>query len=161
VIRLLLSTVGGLGLLRLAPGTWGSLPPVIVAVALTPAGPTAIIITMAVLAVVSSILCVVLAPWYESHFGRTDPGEVVIDEVAGMSLCLLAVAALSPDAFVWPKVILTGVMCFVLFRVLDITKPPPIGQLQEAPHGWGVLIDDLAAGLIAALFAWIIIGWVY
>ncbi len=70
-----------------------------------------------------------------------DDGRIVIDEAAGMSLALLA----APRG--WTYALLT----FVGFRVFDIVKPPPVGRLQRIPGGWGVMLDDLAAGALAGL----------
>ncbi len=150
--RLLLATAGGLGLLRPAPGTWGSLPPAVLAVALSPIGWTAVVVAMAALAVVGSICCIALAPWYTQHFGRPDPGEVVCDEVAGMALCL---ALLPWDGVSMSRALLLSAAGFILFRLLDILKPPPIMQIQRLPGGWGVLADDLLAGLAAAGIIWL------
>lgn len=74
--------------------------------------------------------------------GSKDPSHVVIDEVAGQSLALLAA-----PVFGW-KYALTS---FILFRALDIVKPPPVRQLERLPHGWGIMMDDVAAGVIACL----------
>ncbi len=71
--------------------------------------------------------------------GSRDPGWVVSDEVAGQ---LLAAAGLAEP--------LRLVQAFVLFRILDVAKPFPIGRLQKLPGGWGILADDLAAAAIAA-----------
>jgi phosphatidylglycerophosphatase A len=75
----------------------------------------------------------------ERTLGTTDPGPVVIDEVMGM--CVTLVAA----PFSWQ----TGLAGFVLFRVFDIVKPPPARQLERAHGGWGIMLDDLAAGVYA------------
>ena len=78
----------------------------------------------------------------ETELGRDD-GRIVVDEVAGMGLALVAV----------PHTLAGAGIAFVLFRVLDIWKPPPIARAQDLPGGWGVMADDLAAGLAAALLA--------
>jgi phosphatidylglycerophosphatase A len=84
--------------------------------------------------------------------GRKDPGLIVIDEIAGMTLSVLLVP-------LTPAVLLAG---FVLFRVFDVVKPFPAGWSQEIPGGAGVMIDDLIAGLYAlAVLAgsrWVL-GW--
>lgn len=69
-----------------------------------------------------------------------DDGRIVIDEVVGMGLALLA----TPRT--WAGV---GI-AFLLFRFLDIAKPPPVGRLQRVRGGWGVMLDDVAAGVLAA-----------
>lgn len=78
----------------------------------------------------------------ETQLGRDD-GRIVVDEVAGMGLASIAV----------PHTLAGAGIAFALFRVLDIWKPPPIGRAQDLPGGWGVMADDLAAGLAAALLA--------
>ena len=84
----------------------------------------------------------------ERYFGKTDPGHVVIDEVAGMLLTLL-----------WLPVTWVGTLVgFLTFRVFDIIKPFPAGAAERLPRGWGVMADDLVAGvyahLVVRLMAW-------
>ena len=84
----------------------------------------------------------------ERYFGKTDPGHVVIDEVAGMLLTLL-----------WLPVTWVGALVgFLAFRVFDIIKPFPAGAAERLPRGWGVMADDLVAGvyahLVVRLMAW-------
>ena len=74
----------------------------------------------------------------ERALGTTDPGPVVIDEVMGM--CVTLVGA----PLTWP----TALAGFLLFRVFDIVKPPPARQLERAHGGWGIMLDDLAAGRV-------------
>ena len=71
--------------------------------------------------------------------GRKDPGFVVVDEVAGQWVALLNCPA---D---WRH----GLIALVLFRLCDITKPFPARQLEALPDGWGIVFDDVAAGLYA------------
>jgi len=71
--------------------------------------------------------------------GREDPGFVVIDEVAGQWIALLG----SPPN--WRH----ALIALVLFRIFDITKPFPARQLERLPGGWGIVFDDVAAGLYA------------
>jgi phosphatidylglycerophosphatase A len=99
---------------------------------------------MVLVAIVSSIICVALGPFAEKHFGKKDPGQVTIDEWAGQAVALLGLPVAS-GAGLW----ITVAAAFVAFRVFDIVKPPPARQLEKLPHGWGVLLDDLAAGVYA------------
>ncbi len=85
---------------------------------------------------------IVFADQAESVLGHDD-GRIVIDEALGMGIAVLAV----PPTAAWTAA------AFVLFRFFDIVKPPPIGRLQEVPGGRGVVLDDLAAGVVAALLA--------
>jgi phosphatidylglycerophosphatase A len=74
----------------------------------------------------------------EKFFGRTDPGQVVVDEVVGQMLTFL----LLPHAtWIW---LIGG---FMLFRVFDIVKPFPARQAERIPRGWGIMLDDVLAGL--------------
>lgn len=147
-----LITVFGLGAMRPFPGTWGSLPPVIVAALLALSVPVeargwVLAGAMLALLLVFSGACVVQGDAAEARFGRKDPSNAVADEVAGQSLVFLLLphAALATPA----RAAATLFAGFVLFRVLDILKPPPARQLQRVPAGWGILLDDLAAGAYA------------
>ena len=71
--------------------------------------------------------------------GRKDPQFVVVDEVAGQWIALLGCP------IEWRH----ALICFVLFRLFDMTKPPPVRQLENLPEGWGIVFDDVAAGLYA------------
>jgi phosphatidylglycerophosphatase A len=73
--------------------------------------------------------------------GLKDPQLVVIDEVAGQLVALIAV----------PLAWKTSLAGLILFRVLDILKPPPVRQLERLPEGFGIVVDDLAAGLYALM----------
>lgn len=147
-MKRLLASCFGLGRLPIAPGTWGSLPPTIIFVLLGYFG-TSVPLTaavMAVLVVVGCIVCVKCGPAVIAATGKEDPGEIVADEFAGQALTFLAGGLLWADQ-IW----LTAAGGFLLFRLFDIVKPPPARRLEKLPAGWGVLADDLAAGLYAAI----------
>lgn len=120
-----------------APGTAGSALALPLAAALCVAGPA---IHAAALAVVT-LAAVPAAGVVASRLGRHDPACVVIDEVAGMILTLLFVP------FSWFAV----VAGFLLFRAMDIVKPFPGRRLERLPGGWGIVADDLMAGIYANL----------
>lgn len=165
-LRLFLLTGFGLGLMPLAPGTWGSLPPVIVVIALLAGGATTLImnITLAAIAIAFSAICVISTPWAEAHFGRKDPGNVVSDEIAALAMVYMflpwrvgvdsggafdfAGEFLASPGFWNISIIIAG---FILFRIFDITKPPPARALEKLPAGWGMLLDDLMAGVYAMI----------
>lgn len=171
-------TTFGLGNLRPAPGTWGSLPPVMLAGIFVLSGVLPVDVTgrdctdtfvwcgaMALIAVVFSIACVHFGDYAEVVVGK-DPSCVVADETAGMALTL----ALMP--WWWIQDFVAGhasnallgqatvqrlefvALAFVLFRLMDIFKPWPAYQLQNVPAGWGILLDDLVAGVYAAAAMW-------
>ena len=149
----------GLGLLPLAPGTWGSLPVAIVFGLMCHLGTSSILIsiTMAVLALAGSIICVKFAPAAIAATGNTDPREVVADELAGQAVTFLAAPLLSPEILSIRQIWIITAGGFLLFRLFDIVKPCPIRKLEKLPEGWGVLADDLLAGVYAAIVLQIII----
>jgi phosphatidylglycerophosphatase A len=76
--------------------------------------------------------------------GEKDPRDVVIDEVAGQAIALIP-AALDPATYA---------IAFALFRLFDIAKPWPVNAAQRLPRGYGVVIDDVIAGVYAAILVW-------
>jgi len=136
----LVATFFGVGRLHPGPGTWGSAVTVLLWAALAYLiradlrAPLAIVLAIIVIAI-----GIPAASQVSRASGRKDPQFVVIDEVAGQLIALIA-APLSWKAF------LCG---FFLFRVFDILKPPPVRQLERLPVGTGIVLDDVAAGLYA------------
>lgn len=136
-LALAFASAGYAGFFPIAPGTAGSAVGLALWWGLRAAGAS-----MAVeLAVVALLLVVgaVAATRAEAALGTTDPGPVVIDEVMGMGVTLIAAP------LTWG----TAILGFLLFRLFDIVKPPPARQLEKAHGGWGIMLDDLAAGLYA------------
>ncbi len=151
--RRLTTSCLGLGWLPVAPGTWGSLPPVVVFAVLAQlhvAAP-AMAAIMAAIVALASLACVAFVPAVAAVAGGTDPGEIVADEVAGQAMAFLVAAWFLPPDISLKQVLLVGGLGFFLFRILDITKPWPIRVLEKLPQGWGVLADDLLAGFLAGL----------
>lgn len=149
-VREALLTVLGLGRLRPAPGTWGSAAAVAfcLGVLWSRPSPASITATMIAVAVFFSVVCIVLGRWSEAHFGQEDPPQVVADEVAGQSVALLFLPwHTAGDGTLWNLALAGGALA--AFRFFDILKPPPIRQIQRAPAGWGILLDDLLAGAAA------------
>jgi phosphatidylglycerophosphatase A len=136
----LLATFFGVGLLRPGPGTWGSAATVVlwwlVAHGIAPSWQPILAILLAALAVAVGIPA---ATQVSRASGLKDPQFVVIDEVAGQLITLIA----APVAW---KSLLLG---FILFRGFDIVKPPPVRQLEHLSEGYGIVLDDVAAGLYA------------
>jgi len=143
----LIATWFGVGLLRGAPGTWGSLAALPCAAAIYfLAGPWGL--------AVATGLVVLAGVWasqrYAAALARGDPGAVVVDEVAGQWLALLPLP-LDP---VWYA------LAFALFRLFDIAKPWPIGWIdRKVAGGAGIMADDLAAGLAAGALAFALFSW--
>lgn len=147
-MKRLLTSCFGLGLLPLAPGTWGSLPPTLIFILLYYFNVSAavIMIVMSAIVIAASTVCVLFAPVIAAAKGKRDPGEVVVDEVAGQAVVFLITAA-----FCKMSPVLTGAIGFILFRLFDITKPLLVRKLEKLPDGWGILADDLLAGVYAGI----------
>ena len=147
------ATFFGAGLGRPGPGTWGSTGALLVWAAFVWAvhpSKTALLIAL-VAGIVSAIaLGVPAATIAARESGRHDPGFVVIDEVAGQWIALLG----SPAD--WRH----ALIALVLFRLFDITKPFPARQLERLPEGWGIVFDDVAAGLYAWGVAAVLRIWI-
>jgi len=158
-MKRLLASCFGLGRLPLAPGTWGSLPVAIVFGLMSQMQAPAVIISivMAALTLAGSIICVRFAPAAIAATGKNDPGEVVADELAGQAVTFLAAPLLSPEILSIRQIWIITAGGFLLFRLFDIAKPCPIRRLEKLPEGWGVLADDLLAGVYAAIVLQIII----
>lgn len=150
-LRMLIATACGLGFLRPAPGTWGSTPPCAVAWIMLLLGVDLAIVTgaMIVLALFGLGGSLFIGGYAERRFGRKDPSEVVIDEVGGQAVALLFLPAFAVSD-PWRATFTVG-GAFVLFRVMDILKPPPAYVLQRLKGGLGIVIDDLLAGAYAAV----------
>ncbi|MHC4275263.1 MAG: phosphatidylglycerophosphatase A family protein [Planctomycetota bacterium] len=157
--RHVLVTVFGLGLLRPAPGTWGSLPPPLLVLVLVWSGAAlwVINVSMILLGAAFAIACWRFGGLAEARYGAKDPRQVVADETAGQCVALLFLPWRAVgDAGAWTWNITLAATAFVAFRLFDIAKPPPINGLQRAPGGWGILADDLVAGLCALVVAQIV-----
>ena len=121
-----------LGKLPFAPGSWGSLGALLLWVLLpvTFSVHLPVIIILFVLGVYSSNK---MAKYLNDH----DPSEVVIDEAVGMGISL----------FMLPHSFGLYLLAFVLFRIFDVLKPSFIYRVQDLPGGWGIMLDDVLAGL--------------
>ncbi|MEM8757425.1 MAG: phosphatidylglycerophosphatase A [Planctomycetota bacterium] len=153
--RLPLLTVFGLGHLRPAPGTWGSMPPVVLAGLMIAAGlgpleqPFIYMGVLIAVMVIFSAACIAQGDIAEATYGKKDHGNIVADETAGQCITLMLVPAAGLASPLLAAFSL--VLCFLSFRAMDIVKPWPGDSLQKLPAGWGVLIDDLLAGFYAGL----------
>lgn len=131
-----MATVGGVGYVPFAPGTFGSAAGVLVWWLL---GPSAIVQGIAIATIFG------LGVWSggvsERHCSRTDPGQVVIDEVVGMLITLFLIPVGWAGAF----------GAFLLFRLADVVKPYPANRFESLHGGLGVMADDCMAGVYANL----------
>lgn len=137
----------GIGFIKRAPGTWGSLVgmPLAYFVSLRPNWLQAAIIVA---------FCAAAVPIC-TRAGRSlgrgkDPGCIVIDEIAGILITFFLV----PVSSVW-----VAVLGFLLFRLFDISKLPPARQLERLPEGLGIMADDWAAAVYANLVLHLIVSW--
>ena len=128
----LVATFFYVGKLPVAPGTFGSLVALIIWLFLpiTASAQLSMLILLFILGIYSSHK---VAIYLQVH----DPSEVVIDEVVGMGISL----------FMLPHNIVLYVIAFLLFRLFDILKPSFIYQVQDLPGGWGIMLDDVIAGI--------------
>ena len=83
--------------------------------------------------------------------GKNDPVEVVADEFAGQAVTFLAIPFLTTAAISAKQIWAAAVLGFLLFRLFDIVKPWPIRKFEKLPKGWGILVDDLLAGIYASI----------
>jgi phosphatidylglycerophosphatase A len=139
-LAVLVATAGGAGYFPFAPGTVGSAIGVVVYLLTRSLAPTVQIGLFAGICVVGVWASTLAA----RHFGRDDPGYVIIDEVAGQlaTLLLLDVGVLG------------ALVGFLLFRVFDIIKPWPAHRLEALHGGLGVMADDLMAGAYGWIVLW-------
>jgi phosphatidylglycerophosphatase A len=145
----LIATFFLVGHLRPAPGTWGSLAALPVAWALhVVGGPLALALAALVAFASGWWATAVQTEGKDDH----DPSEIVIDEVAGQWLALLPVSVGAAHAGVAITALWPGwVVAFVAFRLFDIWKPGPIGWADRRGDALGVMLDDVLAGVAAAL----------
>ena len=133
---MLVSTALGVGYVPVAPGTFGSAAGLLLWFVLPH---TVMVQGIAIVALF------VIGSWSgsvaEEHFGKTDPGQVVIDEVMGMLITL----------FMNPVGWIGAIAAFLLFRLADIVKPFPANRLESLPGGVGVMADDAMAAIYANL----------
>ena len=144
-MRKLFLTVGYSGLSPIAPGTVGSFVSLILAIILIQIVPASTIFPLSILITVFVIKQINI---YEKEVGKHDGKEIVVDELVGMWMAF-TIAGATSDSY-----LLLGILSFIFFRIFDIWKPSIIGKIdQNVKGGWGVMGDDIVAGIIAGLCA--------
>ncbi len=137
-LSILISTLLGVGYFPKAPGTAGTVVAAciywLLPISWLVEFPTNLIFVIVVL--ILGLISVFFVSKAEEKLGH-DSGKIVIDEFLGY---MIAVAFL-------PKSFIVLILSFILFRIFDIIKPEPVNMLQKLPKGWGVLADDLMAGI--------------
>jgi phosphatidylglycerophosphatase A len=154
----------GSGYLKPAPGTWGSLAGLLAWLLLV-AGLRASGAAWALgLLLAAPVLMTLLAVWAADRVvretGLKDPSFIVADEWAGIWFALtplLFTLTIQPQP--WLLWVARLVAPFLLFRLFDIWKPGVVDKAQQLPGGWGVVMDDVLAGLLAALIVWPLDQW--
>ena len=143
----LFASVFYVGKLPLAPGTWGSV--------------IALLVWYLIISYISSITLIVLilvifgfgvytSSSVENSINESDPSFIVVDEWIGQWIALLFLE----QSVIW------GAIAFGLFRLFDIWKPYPIRKLDELHGGWGIMLDDVLAGIYALVLVSIIRSWI-
>lgn len=123
-----------------APGTYGSLFALLLISQFN-------ILTQNISLIFIIVIGLIFSTLMEKHTGKTDDQRIVIDEFVGMTITLYLVE---------PKLSYL-VIGFILFRLYDIYKPYPIRKIQKLPSGWGIMLDDILAGVYARIVLQIII----
>ena len=149
-----IATFFGAGLGKPGPGTWGSVAAVllwgVIAYLFHPTSKGLLLLVFIgiILSIAGGVPASTLAA---RESGRHDPQFVVIDEVAGQWIALIGS----------PADLKHGLIALILFRLFDITKPFPARQLEKLPEGWGIVFDDVAAGLYALGVASLLRLWIH
>jgi len=149
----LVGTFFGTGLMKPGPGTYGSAAAALLwwaAAHMWHASAGALAVATLIAALGATLIGIPAATIVAREAGLEDPGFVVIDEVAGQWIALIA---MRPD---WKH----AALGLVLFRVFDIWKPWPVRRLEELPEGTGIMLDDVAAGVLALIVGLLISRWV-
>jgi phosphatidylglycerophosphatase A len=129
-------SVGGAGFLPVAPGTWGAAAGVVLLLPFLSCSGSQMLPGLAVATLLATFVGARAAHDLAPDWGE-DPKPFVLDEVAGLWVAMLG------WPITWPYLL----AAFLLFRIFDIWKPLGIRRLEAVPNGWGVMLDDLAAGV--------------
>jgi phosphatidylglycerophosphatase A len=141
-----IGTFFGAGLLKPGPGTYGSIAALLLwygAAHVFHPSQLALAVGTALAAIAVTGIGIPAATIVAHESGREDPGHVVIDEVAGQLIALIALPAVPGYA----------VLALFLFRFFDILKPWPVQRFEQLPEGTGIMMDDVAAGVLALICA--------
>lgn len=149
-LALLVSTCGYVGYIPIAPGTFGSAAGLAVLCLVRLSGSPSVELAAIGALFAAGVWSGSLA---ERHYGREDPGYVVVDEVVGMLITLFLVPMTVPNVLV----------AFLIFRALDIVKPFPARRLEHLHGGLGIMADDAIVGVYGNAIMWGLIwlapGW--
>jgi len=147
------ATFFGAGFGRPGPGTWGSVAALLLWVAFAwgvSSSPGALLVALFAAIALALVLGIPASTIVARESGRHDPGFVVVDEAIGQWIALVGSQANWRHALI----------ALVLFRLFDITKPFPLRRLEKLPEGWGIVLDDVGAGLYALGVASLLHLWI-
>ena len=143
----IIATFFYVGLIPIGPGTFGTLAAIPLFYVLT-FTPLYLYLAITFVIILISVWASTIA---EEIYGKHDPGQVVADEVCGYLVTMILVPLTISNIF----------LGFLLFRLFDITKPYPVRKFEKLPGGWGIVIDDVAAGVYACISLHILGHWVF
>lgn len=142
---------GGAGLMRPAPGSWGSFAALFFAYIMFLYLPIwAFLLAIAAVFGLGHWACAV----YNEQSGKQDASEIVVDEVVGQWIALIPVLLLRPQSWI------AFAIAFVFFRIFDILKPWPVSWADKRHDALGIMLDDVIAGALAAILSWGILTYV-
>ena len=144
--QLWLGMVGGVGFLPVAPGTWGAAAGILLLLPFLGVNPLLFLPFLLFITLILSYLGAIAARDLAPEWGE-DPKSFVLDEVVGVWVAVMGHALDIPHLLA----------AFVLFRIFDIFKPFGIRRFEAVPNGWGVMLDDLAAGIVSNVVLWALI----
>ena len=144
----LIATFFGIGYCKPGPGTWAATATMLLWLWLGRFVPVYQHLNlMSLAAVIVTLVGIPAATSFAKAIGRKDPSQVVLDEVAGQMIAMVG-APLH-----WQSLLVS----LILFRVFDITKPPPVRELEKLPGGVGIMLDDVGAGIYALMLMQILL----
>ena len=147
------ATFFGAGFGKPGPGTWGSVAALLLWAAYAwgiSSAPIALLVALLAAIILALVFGIPASTIVARESGRHDPGFVVVDEAIGQWIALLGSQAN------WRR----ALIALILFRLFDIAKPFPLRRLEKLPEGWGIVLDDVGAGLYALGVASLLHLWI-
>ena len=149
-----IATVGGLGRVRWAPGTWGSMVGlaigVIVIQGISSLMWQKVLIPAMLVACITFVVCAMICTQAEEALGIHDAPAIILDEVWAMAVIIIFTPFASLKGVPWLILV-----AFIVFRLFDIVKPFPLQRLARLPRGWGIMADDFGAAIYSMVLLWV------
>lgn len=152
-VKLTIATFFFVGYSPIAPGTCGSVVASAVYIAVAYMFPCHLSAVCGILILGALVANIWTCGWARRFFGSDDPQKVVIDEVLGCYVAIILVIGFRSGPEIGPQPWIEAILALGLFRLFDITKPFPIRRIEKLGGGWGLWMDDLAAGVYAGIAA--------